>query len=198
MRRIGGFADTIGTLAFSPDGAHLVVGLQGATGLRVLRTSDYAEVKQDTEYGTLAALDLGFAPDSHLRRCFSQRLHPTLQQRYQLIGRRKTTTAQQPLSIKFSPNGRYIAVGFERLSAPGDLPSCRSHLVAFHETPHRSAISGACREKHQWSDSGDAFYATGEQEEHTVAAVSTAGAKRAVVRLRSSTFPCNAPAACGR
>lgn len=161
VRRIGGFPDTIGTLAFSPDGAHLVVGLQGGKGLRVLRTSDYAEVKQDTEYGD-RILDLGFAPDGRLVVASLDGYIRLYDQRYQLIGRRKTTTAQQPLSIKFSPNGRYVAVGFNDLAPPAIYLA--ADLTLSHSVDASSIRDQQRLQNIQWSDSGDAFYATGEQE----------------------------------
>jgi WD40 repeat protein len=161
VRRISGFPDTIGTLAFSPDGGHLVVGLQGAKGLRVLRTSDYAEVKQDTEYGD-RILDLGFAPDGRLVAASLDGYIRLYDQRYQLIGRRKTTTGQQPLSIKFSPNGRFIGVGFSDLAPPAIYLA--ADLTLSHSVDASSIRDQRRLQNIQWSDTGDAFYATGEQE----------------------------------
>jgi WD40 repeat protein len=40
VRRLGGLDETVGALVWSPDGQHLVVGLQGRGGLRVLRADN--------------------------------------------------------------------------------------------------------------------------------------------------------------
>ena len=183
VRRIGGFAETIGTLAFSPDGAHLAVGLHGGKGLRMLRTSDYAEVARDTDYGD-RILELGFAPDGRLVVASLDGYIRLYDQRFQLIGRRKTSTAQQPLSIKFSPNGSYIAVGFSDSAPPAIYRASRPHLVGFRRRLGRSAISGACRTS---SGATAAMRSTPPVSRPAPEpAVSIDGAKRAAAPPRSS------------
>jgi WD40 repeat protein len=160
-RRIGGFAETIGTLAFSPDGRHLAVGLQGAQGLRILRTSDFAEVARDTEYGD-RILDLGFARDGRLAVASLDGLIRLYDASLRLVGRRKSSTGRQPLSIKFSPDGTLIAVGFSDLAPPAVY---RAADLTLAYSADRSALRGQRRLQNiQWSDDGEVLYATGEQE----------------------------------
>ena len=144
VRRVGGFPETIGTLAFSPNGKSLVVGLQGAKGLRVLRTSDFTEVARDTEYGD-RILDLGFAPDGRLVVASLDGYLRLYDQGFHLIGRRKTTTGKQPLSIKFSPDGRFIAVGFNDVSRRRRFTRVIRWNSFIPSTPRRSAINVGSR-----------------------------------------------------
>ena len=125
VRRIGGFPEAIGTLAFSPDGRYLAVGLLGSRGLRVLRTSDYAEVARDLEYGE-RILDLGFARDGRLAVASLDGYLRLYDAGFALVGRRKTTTGKQPLSIKFSPDGELDRRRLQRPRAAGGVSRARS------------------------------------------------------------------------
>jgi WD40 repeat protein len=49
--RLTGLPDVVNHLAFSPDGALLAATLGGANGVRMWRTSDWAEAGRDTDYG---------------------------------------------------------------------------------------------------------------------------------------------------
>ena len=160
VRRIGGFPEAIGTLAFSPDGRHLAVGLLGSRGLRVLRTSDYAEVARDLEYGE-RILDLGFARDGRLAVASLDGYLRLYDARFALVGRRKTTTGKQPLSIKFSPDGELIGVGFNDLAPPAVY---RAHDLTLAWSVDAGPLRDQRRVQNiQWNDSGDTLYATGEQ-----------------------------------
>src|SRR5205814_2075078 len=64
-RRVSGFQETVAVLAYSRDGRHLAVGLQGAAGLRVLRTADYSVAASDAQYAD-KILGADFGPDGRL------------------------------------------------------------------------------------------------------------------------------------
>jgi WD40 repeat protein len=168
IRRIGGFPETIGTLAFSPDGRHLVVGLQGANGLRILRTSDYAEVARDTEYGD-RILNVDFAKDGRLAAASLDGYIRLYDPQLRLVGRRKTTTGKQPLSVKFSPDGRYLGVAFydpvpPAIYSTADLSLSHSvYASAIRDQRHLQCIT--------WSESGDAIYVVGESSDMRVSRI---------------------------
>lgn len=160
LRRIGGFAETIGTLSYSPDGKHLAIGLLGSKGLRILRTSDYSEVARDVDYGD-RILDASFASDGRLAVAALDGYLRLYDASFRLIGRRKTSTGQQPLSIKFSPDAQWIAVGFSDLAAPAVY---RAGDLTLAWSVDASALRGQRRLQNiQWNDSGESLYATGEQ-----------------------------------
>ncbi len=164
IRRVGGFPETIGTLAFAPDGQHIVVGLQGNKGLRVLRTSDYVEVARDSEYGD-RILDVGFASDGRLVAASLDGYIRLYDAQFKLIGRRRTTTGQQPLSIKFSPNGQFIAVGFSDMAPPAIYTSADLNL--WHAVDPSVVRNQRRLQNINWNDTGDALYATGESSDVT-------------------------------
>ena len=150
VRRIGGFPETIGTLAFSPDGRHLAVGLHGAQGLRVLRTSDYAEVTQDTEYGD-RILDLDFAPDGRLAvRRSTATSDSTTSATADWTAKdddRATTAVDQVLA-----QWPLIAVGFNDLAPPAIYLSAD---LTLSDSVDASSIRDQQRLQNiQWSDRG--------------------------------------------
>ena len=59
VKRIGGLPDAVGALAWSRDGRHLAVGLQGRSGLRVLRTDTFAEIAADRSASAARRWGLG-------------------------------------------------------------------------------------------------------------------------------------------
>jgi len=64
MRRLGAFESTIHSIAFSPDGRRVAVGL-GFKGVRVLDSATGAELLADRDYGD-SVYGLAFAPDGAL------------------------------------------------------------------------------------------------------------------------------------
>ena len=50
VRRMRGLPDAVSALAWSADGRHLAIGLQGRAGVRVLRTDTFEEVAADRAY----------------------------------------------------------------------------------------------------------------------------------------------------
>ena len=102
--------------AYSKDGRHLAVGLHGDAGLTVLRTSDYTAVARDADYrdkvlgpdfradGVLAVAAL----DGHVRLYDPE---------FRLLGRKRTAPGTQPLTVRFSPDGRHLAVSFHDVPA---------------------------------------------------------------------------------
>lgn len=158
-RRLGGFPDVIGALAFSRDGRYLAVGLHGEGGLWVLGTSDYAPVARDREYrdkilgadfhadGRLAVVAL----DGHLR---------LYDRGFSLAGRKRTTPGAKPLTVRFSPDGRHLAVAFNDVPALAVLTSSDLGL-AF--TPDTKGLSDhAALTEVAWSSRGDSLYASGD------------------------------------
>ena len=50
IRRVGGFPRLVSALGYTADGRHLVVGMQGEGGLRILDAASFREVASDPEY----------------------------------------------------------------------------------------------------------------------------------------------------
>jgi WD40 repeat protein len=112
VRRRGGFGDGVSSLAWSRDGKHLIVGLQGRSGLHLLRISDLAIVTSDPNYndkvteidqrsdGLIAAVGL-----DGIVRLYNQRL--------KIVARRAMAReGKAAVSVRFSPDGSLLAVAF--------------------------------------------------------------------------------------
>ena len=65
MKRFGGLNETIGALAWSPDGQYLAVGLQGRGGFRVLQADTGSVVATDPQYGDKLQ-DIAFSPQGRI------------------------------------------------------------------------------------------------------------------------------------
>jgi WD40 repeat protein len=159
VRRIGGFPDVIGSLAYSRDGRHLAVGLQADAGLRILRTTDYATVAQDLEYrdkilgadfgagGLLAVTSL----DGQLR---------LYDRDFALLGRKRVAPGAKPLTVRFSPDGRLLAVSFHDVAAVA-VYAASDLSLAFTPDTERLARHTRLTEV-AWSSDGLTLYSCGD------------------------------------
>lgn len=159
VRRIPGFPDVIGSLAWSKDGTRLAVGLHGVGGLWVLGTSDYAPVAHDADYrdkilgadfdrdGRLAVVAL----DGHVR-LYDRSLR--------LLGRVPTAPGRKPITVRFSPDGQLLALSFNDAATPAVMRTADLSLAFAPDTsraPGLVAVTDVA-----WSDDGATLYACGE------------------------------------
>lgn len=110
--RITGLPEIVATLRFSPDGKHLAAGMMGTAGLAVYRVADRTRVAADAEYrGKLLELDF-----SRLGTLITSSLDGFLRvydNAFKLSGRVNAGLAgHEPFGVRYSPDGRYVAVGF--------------------------------------------------------------------------------------
>lgn len=111
VRRLAGFPNTISALAFAHDGRHLAVGLQGKQGLFVVRMADFEVVMRDAEYGD-KVLEADFSRDGRLAVTALDGLIRVYDEQFELYGRKRVPVGEKPIAIRFSPDGRRLAVGF--------------------------------------------------------------------------------------
>jgi WD40 repeat protein len=120
VRRLTGLPNLVYRLVFSPDGALFAAMFADTNGVRVWRTSDWAEVGRDTSYGD-SSYGVDFDQAGRLvTSCFdgSLRLYEVGSNSkgragLRLIAKRKAVGGTRPADVVFSPDSSLIAVGFE-------------------------------------------------------------------------------------
>jgi WD40 repeat protein len=159
IRRVAGFPDVIGSLAYSKDGRQLAVGLHADGGLWLLRTSDYAPVARDEAYRD-KILGTDFDREGRLAVVALDGYVRLYDRDLKLAGRLRTAPGRKPLTVRFSPDGRLLALSFHDAVAPAVLNAADLSL-AF--TPDTSGLRGlAAVTDVAWSDDGATLFACGE------------------------------------
>ena len=159
VRRVAGFPDVIGSLAWSRDGTRLAVGLHADGGLWVLSTRDYAPVARDLEYRD-KILGTDFDRDGRLAVTALDGLIRLYGPDLKLLGRVRTAPGRKPLTVRFSPDGRLLALSFNDAATPTVL---RTADLALAFTPDTSPLRGlAAVTDVAWSADGSILYACGE------------------------------------
>ena len=111
MKRYGGLNETISALAWSPDGQYLAVGLQGRGGFRVLRADTGTVVATDPQYNDKLQ-DIDFSPQGRIVTVALDGMVRLYAADFRLIGRRVIPGGNKPISVRYSPDGELLAVGY--------------------------------------------------------------------------------------
>jgi WD40 repeat protein len=113
LKRLGGLPDTILDLAFSPDGRYLAACL-ASKGVHLYRSGGWDLVGQDTDYGDWS-VGADFSRDGRLITASVDgyiRLYRVSNSGLRLLAKQTEPGGKQPVEVRFSPDGRLIAVGF--------------------------------------------------------------------------------------
>ncbi|MFY7925825.1 MAG: caspase family protein [Aquidulcibacter sp.] len=117
LQRIGGFADSIGALAFSPQGDRLAIGDFGGV-FRLHRIPDGARLWSREDAGG-QIYGLSFAPDGRLAMASDGgggRLR-IFGPEGALLREARTELGRRPFRIAFAPDGSRLAIGFDDVGA---------------------------------------------------------------------------------
>jgi WD40 repeat protein len=158
-RRLGGLPDAIASVAFTPDGRHLVVGLQGRAGLRVLRLADGAVVAADEEYDD-KLMEIDIARDGRVATVALDGFARLYTPEFAIHARRRVPGGRSPVAVRFSPDGEELAVGFADAPAVAVLSGqdlAARFRVAADGPREKSLVAVA------WSSDGRRLYAAGDQ-----------------------------------
>ncbi|HEV7606246.1 MAG TPA: caspase family protein [Steroidobacteraceae bacterium] len=161
-KRIRGLSDVIATIKYSPDGRHLAVGLM-AQGLRVFRASDGAQEAEDRAYrDKLLELDFSPAPGKSALVATSLDGYVRLYDpSFKLLGRIDADLAgKQPFGVRYSPDGRYVALGFNDLAKANVLRATDLAVVKTLEVRSEDAPANLTRVA--WSPDSSVVYVAGE------------------------------------
>ena len=158
---IGGLPNVIYDLAWSPDGRYLAAGMGGKSGVRIFRTDDYAMVGQDRDYGNMVQ---GLDFDSRGRLITSSydgllRLYQVGPGGPQLLNKKTAPGGKRPVGVRFSPDGKKIAVGYYDAPAVSLLAADSLDFIAAPEARGMGKDTGlpvVC-----WSADGNTLFAGG-------------------------------------
>ncbi len=158
LRRLMGLPNVIDHLVFSRDGLYLAACLGGKNGIRIYLTSDFTLAGEDKDYGGQsygADFDatgglVTTSLDGYLRRYDA---------RFRLIAKEKAPGGTLPFAVRFSPDGREIAVGFKDTTAVNVLSG---KDLAFHCAPDtQGVVDIGDLSSVAWSADGHRLYAGG-------------------------------------
>lgn len=150
QQRLSGLPNVITYLAFSPDGAWLAAGLGGNNGIRLWRADQgvWATAGEDRDYGgQVYGLDF-FAAGNTLRLAASSldgdlrlyRVEPARAEGgLRRLARAPAPGGRQPYALRFSPDGRRLAVGYVD-QARVDVLDAEDLRLDF--TPDLAGVSG--------------------------------------------------------
>ena len=146
---------TVHSLAISGDGRLLAAGLAVA-GVRVWRLADGVVQLRDRDYADVV-YGLDFAPDGRLAtasydgaiRLYDDRMHPAQ--------RIVTEAGQRPFRLRFSPDGRDLAIGFADRPAV-EVRSAKD--LSLRVRPDVNGLGARDLRRVAWSADGQELFAT--------------------------------------
>ena len=160
IKRVRGFPDAIGALAWSRDGRHLAVGLQGRGGLRILRTDNFAQVAADREYED-KLMELDYGPQGQLAAVSLDGRLRTYRPDHRLHGRIRVASGQALAVVRYAPDGERLAVGSLDAAALSIVDARTLQVIAVRRVEEDAAQRNLSNLA--WSMDGALLYAAGER-----------------------------------
>ncbi len=152
----------IGHLTFSRDGQYLAATLVGEQGLRVYNSHDWVEVGKDPKYGHDSyGADFGPSPQNQLVTTSYDgclRLYEPQDGKFKRILIQRLANNSQPATVRFSPDGSRLAVGFVD-SHRVEVFSGKT-LASLYKPDLKGTGQGHLA-RVSWSKNGDLLYAGG-------------------------------------
>ena len=157
VRRIGGLPSVVKHLTFSPDGNRLAAALGGSYGIRLVRAADGAELEHDADYGGAsywADFDKAGRLVTSSEDGFVRLYGPDLTR----LAEVKAPGSIEPFGVRFSPDGREVAVGY--------YDSTRVDVLSGNDLrpvrqPDTAGVTNGNLGRVAWSADGRALYAAG-------------------------------------
>lgn len=160
VRRLPVPRSTVTSLRFSPDGERIAVGLHGDGGLVVVQRASGAVLATDAAYQGMV-MDMGY---DRYGRLFTVGLDGFIRiyaQDHRLLARRASTAARDPVTVRVSPDGEQVAIGFADAAVVEVIPArdlAASSIWKAGDARQQDFVALA------WSDDGRFLYAGGTRQ----------------------------------
>jgi WD domain, G-beta repeat len=158
VKRLVGLPSVICHLAYSKDGSFLVATLVGENGIRVYRTSTWELINEDSRYGA-SSYGADFDEKGRLVTCCDDGCIRLYDSPFSRTPKVKVPGGKEPFSVRFSPNGTKIAVGFFNSTRVDVLSGANLNQLYSHDT---TGVATAKLFAVSWSSNGKCLYAGGE------------------------------------
>jgi WD40 repeat protein len=161
IRRLTGLPDVILDLTYSPDGRYLAAALFGTNGIRLYRTADFREVARDEAYGG-GSYGIDFDRQGRLVTSSEDGFIRLYDAGFRLLAKQLAPGRKDPFSVRFSPEGDRVAVGFDDSTAVNVLSGQDLSLLY---APDTSGMDNGNLMTVAWSQDGRTLYAGGRYHE---------------------------------
>jgi WD40 repeat protein len=162
QNRLSGLPNVINHLTFSPNGKYLATVL--GEGIRLYETTNWQQIGSDTDYGSSS---YGSDFDSNGQRLVTTcddgylRLYSVSSDGLTLLAKKTANGGKEPFSVKFSPDGSQIAVGFNDSTAVNVLSA---NDLSFLFAPDATGIDNGNLSTVAWSLDGSTLLAGGRYD----------------------------------
>ena len=156
LRRISALGNVINDLAWSDDSARLAAVLHGGEGLRVYDRQGQRLFK-DSAYGS-DSYSVDFAANGQLLTTGWDGYLRVYGPNYRLLRKHKAPGGKQPYQAAFSPNGRFIAVGF---ADSVNVNILAAQDLSLQYQPNIDGVNNGNLGRVAWSADGATLYAGG-------------------------------------
>ncbi len=159
LRKLTGLTNVPRHLVFSRDGRYLAAGL-GETGIRIYQTNDFTLAGEDKDYGS-DSYSIDFDGEGGLVTSSFDGFLRRYDARFRLIAKEKAPGGTRPSAVRFSPDSRDIAVGFDDTTAVNVLSG---QDLAFRFAPDTQGIESSSLSSVAWSADNRRLYAGGSYQ----------------------------------
>ncbi len=151
--------NSISSLSYSKDGKYLAVGMHGNEGIVIYDTQNgYNRVFVDKDYSGSVS-DLDFSMNGQLVAGSYDRYIRLYDNDFKLLVKKKPISEGEPHSVRFSPNGDRIAVGF---NGSNKIDVLQSKDLSYLYSPDSSYLNKYGLYTVAWSHDSNFLYAGGK------------------------------------
>ncbi len=158
VRRLSGLPNVVNLIAFSPDGAMMVATFGEANGVCVWRTADWTQALRDKDYGG-ASYGADFDHSGRLVTSCLDGFLRLYDRDMRLLEKQVVRGGKQPIDVRFSPDGRKVAVGYND-STRVDVFSGET-LSSLYSADTSGVEKGGTLAHVAWSADGSMLYGGG-------------------------------------